>query len=103
MKYSPYAFTEHGAVQAANLLNSPHAIAMGIYVVRVFVQLRQFAGSQEELRRALAELEETVALMDGKNERRFRAVYAVLESLTKRPQGPPQRPIGFTADLERSG
>ena len=78
MKYSPYAFTEHGAVQAANLLNSPHAIAMGIYVVRVFVQLRQFACSQEELRRALAELEETVVLTGGKNERRFRAVHAVL-------------------------
>jgi hypothetical protein len=44
-KYQPCAFTEHGAVQAANVLNSPHAIAMGIYVVRVFVQLRQFASS----------------------------------------------------------
>jgi hypothetical protein len=36
------------------------------------------------------------------NERRFRAVYAVLEALTRKPQGSPQRPIGFTADLERS-
>jgi hypothetical protein len=103
MKYAPYAFTEHGAVQAANVLNSPHAIAMGIYVVRVFVQLRQFACSQEELRRELAELEETVLAMDEKNQRRFRAVYAVLEALTKKSQDSPRRPIGFTADLEPSG
>ena len=37
----PWAFTEHGAIQAANVLNSPRAIAMGIYVVRAFVQLRE--------------------------------------------------------------
>src|SRR5688572_21579735 len=57
VKYQPYAFTEHGAVQAANLLNSPHAVAMGIYVVRVFVQIRQFASSQDDIRRALTHLE----------------------------------------------
>jgi hypothetical protein len=102
MKYSPYAFTEHGAVQAANLLNSSHAIAMGIYVVRVFVQFRQLSSSHEELRRALAELEETVVLMDEKNQRRFRTVSAVLEALTRSPRPSPRRPIGFTADIEES-
>jgi hypothetical protein len=38
IKDRPFAFTEHGAIQAANVLNSPRAIAMGVYVVRAFVQ-----------------------------------------------------------------
>jgi hypothetical protein len=37
IKFQPYAFTEHGAIQAANVLNSPRAVAMGVYVVRAFV------------------------------------------------------------------
>jgi hypothetical protein len=45
IKYRPYAFTEHGAIQAANVLNSPRAIAMGVYVVRAFVQLRELLAS----------------------------------------------------------
>jgi hypothetical protein len=101
IKYLPYAFTEHGATQAANVLNSPHAVAMGIYVVRVFVGLRQFASSQEDIRRALADLEKTMVEMDEKNRRRFRLVYAVLDALTKPPTAK-HRPIGFTADLETS-
>ena len=44
-RYLPYAFTEHGAIQAANVLNSPRAIQMGIYVVRAFVQLRELLWS----------------------------------------------------------
>jgi hypothetical protein len=40
-RYLPYAFTEYGAIQAANVLNSPRAVEMGIYVVRAFVQLRE--------------------------------------------------------------
>jgi hypothetical protein len=40
IKYRPYAFTEHGAIQAANMLNSSRATATGVYVVRGFVQLR---------------------------------------------------------------
>jgi len=38
-KYPPYAFTEHGAIMAANVLNSPEAVAMGVYVVRAFVRM----------------------------------------------------------------
>ncbi|RQO63580.1 hypothetical protein DBR47_03380 [Paucibacter sp. KBW04] len=43
-KTLPYAFTEHGAIQAANVLASPQAVEMGIYVVRAFVRLRELAG-----------------------------------------------------------
>lgn len=45
IKYLPYAFTEHGAIQAANILNSPRAIEMGVYVVRAFVKLRELLAS----------------------------------------------------------
>jgi hypothetical protein len=41
IKYLPYAFTEHGAIQAANILSSPRAIEMSVYVVRAFVKLRE--------------------------------------------------------------
>jgi hypothetical protein len=57
IKYRPYAFTEHGAIQAANVLNSARAIAMGVYVVRAFVQLRELLASNTALARKLNELE----------------------------------------------
>jgi hypothetical protein len=41
-RFPPYAFTEHGAIMAATVLNSPRAVEMGIYVVRAFVKLREF-------------------------------------------------------------
>jgi hypothetical protein len=57
IKYRPYAFTEHGAIQVANVLNSPRAIAMGVYVVRAFVQLRDLLASNKTLAQKLSELE----------------------------------------------
>jgi hypothetical protein len=43
VKYLPYAFTEHGAIMAANVLNSPRAVQMSVFVVRAFVRLRQWS------------------------------------------------------------
>jgi ORF6N domain len=54
----PYAFTEHGAIQAANVLASPRAVEMGIYVVRAFVRLKAASASYAELAQRLAELED---------------------------------------------
>jgi hypothetical protein len=53
VKHLPYAFTEHGAIQAANVLSSPRAVTMGIHVVRAFVQLRDLLASYKERRRCL--------------------------------------------------
>lgn len=50
-KALPFAFTEHGAIQAANVLASSQAVEMGIYVVRAFVQLRQLLNAREWLAR----------------------------------------------------
>src|SRR5262249_359940 len=57
----PRAFTEHGAVMAASVLNTPIAIAVSIEVVRAFVRLRQLLISHEKLARKLAELETKLA------------------------------------------
>lgn len=52
----PYAFTEYGAIQTANMLNSPRAVDMSLFVVRAFVRLRQLLASHTELARKLAEV-----------------------------------------------
>ena len=56
-RFPPYAFTEHGAIMAASILNSPRAIEMSVYVVRAFVQLRELLASNTALARKLDELE----------------------------------------------
>jgi phage regulator Rha-like protein len=48
-KYLPFVFTEHGAIMAATILNSPRAVEMSVYIVRAFVQLREMLASNKEL------------------------------------------------------
>ena len=57
VKFLPYAFTEHGAIMAATVLNSPRAVEMSIYVVRAFVQLHAMLASDAELALRLDKLE----------------------------------------------
>src|SRR5271157_5940143 len=62
----PYAFTENGAIMAANVLNSPEAVRMSVFVVRAFVQMRDLLGSTKELAKQLAALEKKLtARLDG--------------------------------------
>jgi predicted amino acid-binding ACT domain protein len=56
-RYLPYGFTEHGAIMAANVLNSPQAVQMSVFVVRAFVKMRSMLADTKELGRRLAELE----------------------------------------------
>jgi hypothetical protein len=56
-RFPPYAFTEHGAIMAATVLNSPRAVEMSVYVVRAFVRLRELLASNTALARKLDELE----------------------------------------------
>src|SRR5262245_56704651 len=56
-RYRPFAFTEHGAIMAANVLNSPRAVRTSVLIVRAFVRLRQLLGTRRELADKLAELE----------------------------------------------
>ena len=61
-KYNPLAFTEHGAVMAATILNSPQAVAMSVYIVRAFVRLRTLLEGNAQLARKLDALEKSVAV-----------------------------------------
>ena len=78
IKYLPFAFTEHGAIQAANILNSPRAVEMGIYVVRAFVQLRDLLSSNRELARRFAQLE---TRLDKKLTEHDEAIAAILSAI----------------------
>jgi hypothetical protein len=106
-KVLPYAFTEHGAIQAANVLASPQAVEMGIYVVRAFVRLRELAVGHQDLAKRLDELEqktEGLALAHDTFSRNTRAqlkqVFDALRELMA-PPDPPKRPIGFVEPQER--
>jgi phage regulator Rha-like protein len=59
IKYLPYAFTEHGAIMAANVLNSPRAVQMSVFVVRAFLKMRALLGDKRDLAQKLAALEKT--------------------------------------------
>jgi hypothetical protein len=106
-KTTPYAFTEYGAVALANVLASPQAIEMGIYVVRAFVQLRQLAASHSDLAKRLADLEfkteDFTLAQQGINRNIKIKLKEIVETLrelatTVAPAAvpvPPKRPIGF--------
>ena len=94
----PWAFTEHGAIQAANVLNSPRAIAMGVYVVRAFVKLRELLASNKELARRLDELEARIEKKLATHDEAIAAILSAIRQLMN-PPTPKRRPIGFTADL----
>jgi hypothetical protein len=87
-------FTEHGAIMAATILNSPRAVEMSVYVVRAFVHLRELLASNTALARKLNELE-------GKLKNHDEAITAILSAIRElmNPPPPKRRPIGFTADL----
>ena len=86
-KYAPYAFTEHGAIQAANVLRSEQAEQMGVAVVRAFVKLRRMALSVEGLARKLNALE-------GKYDKQFKMVFNAVRQLMAAPPG--KRIKGFS-------
>ena len=96
----PLAFTEHGAIMAATVLNSPRAVEMSVYVVRAFVKLRQVLASNTELARKLEALEKSLVTLDARTRKQFEEVYRAIRALMA-PTTTKPRPIGFTADLEK--
>lgn len=96
----PWAFTEHGAIQAANVLNSARAVATGVYVVRAFVKLRGLLSANRELARKLDELESRLDRRLTEHDKAIAAILAAIRELMRPPE-PPRRGIGFTADLLR--
>ena len=86
-RYLPYVFTEHGALMAANVLNSPRAIQASVSLVEAFVKLRRLALSVEGLARKVAALE-------NKYDASFQAVFDAIRELMD-PPNPPRKRIGF--------
>lgn len=97
-RYLPYAFTEHGAIMAATVLNSPRAVEMSIYVVRAFVKLRELLASNKELARRFDELEARIEKKLATHDEAIAAILSAIRQLMI-PPAPKRRPIGFTADL----
>ena len=84
----PYAFTEHGAIMAASVLNSPRAVEASVQVVRAFVQLRQMLASNAELARKLVALEKNYDI-------KFKAIFEAIHQLMTPSDPNKKNPIGF--------
>ena len=89
-RYPPYAFTEHGAVMLASVLDSPRAIELSVLVVRAFVRLREMLAAHAQLATKLEELE---ARLSG-HDKQILALVDALRTLMS-PVRPPKRRIGF--------
>ena len=103
IKYLPYAFTEHGALMAANVLNSPRAVQMSVFVVRAFVRMRVTLTDTRELARKLAQLERE---LKGRLDVHESAIVNILERVLgvlnpPRLPVPSRRRIGFRVEEGR--
>jgi hypothetical protein len=93
IRYRPWAFTEHGALQVANILRSDRAIAMSVYVIRAFIELREKIAANAAILKRLAEIDKTLL----EHDTALRDIYQKLLPLLAPPPEPPRRQIGFHA------
>ena len=91
IRHLPYAFTEHGALMAANILNSPRAVAMSVYVIHAFVRMREDVAANSAILRRLAEIDKTLLVHDVT----LREILQKLRPLLEPPPQPPKPEIGF--------
>ncbi|MEW5976438.1 MAG: ORF6N domain-containing protein [Acidobacteriota bacterium] len=91
--YLPYAFTEHGALMLANVLNSDRAVEASVQVVRAFVRLRSLLASHAELARKLEALER-------KYDAQFKVVFDAIRQLMNPPE-PTRRAIGYVKSQKK--
>lgn len=96
-KYLPLVFTEHGAIMAATLLNSPRATEISVHVVRAFVELKSILASNREIADKLFQLERKVSRHD-------RAIAELIDAMREllSPPDPPRQPIGFIMPQTKS-
>jgi hypothetical protein len=99
LKYSltnPYAFTEHGVIMAASVLDTPYAIEVSVLVVRTFVKLRQLLALNKELRHKLLEIERKIQDHDGA----IRDLIQTIHHLMEPPSPVKKNRIGFASWTE---
>lgn len=98
VKYLPFAFTEHGALQAANILNSAHAVKMSVFVIRAFIKMRETLMGTRKLAQKLARLEKQLS---GRLDAHEVAIVGVLQQIMQiidppaSPPPPAKPKIGF--------
>ena len=90
-RYRPRAFTEHGALQAANILNSANAVRMSVFVIRAFVKMREQLATNTAILKRLAEIDKSLLVHDSA----LRDIYQKLLPLLSPPPDPSRRKIGF--------
>ncbi len=89
-RYLPYALTEHGAIMAATVLNSPQAVEMSVFVVRAFVRMREMLAKNRQLAAKINELDRRLETHDT-------TIQDIIEAIKELmvPEGPSKRKIGF--------
>lgn len=92
-RFLPYAFTEHGALMAANVLNSPQAVEMSVLVIRTFVRMRQVLAADKDLTGKLSELERKF----GTHDEQIQLIFDAIRQLMTPPE-PKNRKIGFLVE-----
>lgn len=97
MTYRPWAFTEHGAVMAANVLRSPKAVTMSVYVVRAFVRMREELMSSAVIFKRLVEIDKTLLEHDSA----LRTLWGKLKPLLQPPPESPAKEMGFHTTLRK--
>jgi hypothetical protein len=97
VRFLPWAFTEHGAIMAANVLNSPRAVQMTVFIVRAFVKMRGLLTDTRELARKLAALETELKERLDVHEAAIVTILQRVMDIINPPTlpEPPRRPIGF--------
>ena len=98
----PYAFTEHGAIMAATILNTARAIDMSVYVVRAFVKFREILAGHAELSKRLDELERRIDQRVGDQDIAIASILSAIRKLAASPP-PASRPIGFVITKKGNG
>ena len=99
-RFAPFAFTEHGAIMAATVVNSIRAEEVSVFVVRAFVRLREVLASNKDLAVKLIELERKLKGHD-------QVIAGILDAIRQlmapppEPPEPPRRPIGFVHPQEK--
>lgn len=96
-RYLPHAFTEHGAIMAATVLNSERSVQMSLFVVRAFVRLREMLATNRRLAAKIGELEDRMDAHDGD----IQAIIDAIKELMTPAEGRPGR-IGFQLPAARS-
>ena len=89
-RYPPYAFTEHGAIMAATVLNSKRAVEMSVFVVRAFVRMREMLAKNRQLAAKINELDRRLETHDTEIQEIIDAIKELMV-----PEGPSKRKIGF--------